>query len=136
TQEEVGCRGAKTAAYAEEPDVAIALDVTPAADVPEGSKQINARLGAGAAIKIMDRMSISNPEVVDGLFAAAKKGKITVQREVLPYGGTDAGSMQLTRGGVPVCTISIPCRNVHSPVEMIDLTDMEAARRLALEYVK
>ncbi len=134
TQEEVGCRGAKTAAYAIEPDVGIALDVTGNGDTPK-TKLPSVKLGQGAAIKIMDRGSMSHPELVTDLIAAAEKQQIPYQREVLPYGGTDASAMQLTRGGVKAGTISIPCRYVHSACEMIDLRDVEAARKLLLAYL-
>ena len=135
TQEEVGCRGAKTAAYAVEPDVGIAIDVTGTCDAPE-EKFPAVRLGEGAAVQIMDRGSISAPVVVEGLLAAAKRAKLPVQREILPYGGTDAGAIQVARGGVPVGTISIPCRYIHSPCEMVDLRDVEAARALLLAYLR
>ena len=135
TQEEVGTRGAKTAAYSVEPDEGIALDVTLTGDLPEDRK-LAINLGDGPAIKIMDMNSISNPAMVEAMTAAAKKAKVPLQREVLPFGGTDAGAMQLTRGGMPVCTVSIPCRNVHSPCEIVDLRDMENAKKLLLAYLK
>ncbi|HNW86059.1 MAG TPA: M20/M25/M40 family metallo-hydrolase [Candidatus Limiplasma sp.] len=135
TQEEVGCRGGKTAAYSVEPDVGIALDVTLCGDQPEDRK-LAINLGEGPAVKIMDMLSISNPELVQALLAAAKRAKIPCQREVLPFGGTDAGAMQLTRGGMPVCTLSIPSRNVHSSCEIVDLNDLENAQKLLLAYLK
>ena len=135
TQEEVGTRGAKTAAYSVEPDEGIALDVTLTGDLPEDRK-LAINLGDGPAIKIMDMHSISNPAMVEAITAVAKKAKVPLQREVLPYGGTDAGAMQLTRGGMPVCTVSIPCRYVHSPCETVDLRDMENAKKLLMAYLK
>ena len=135
TQEEVGCRGAKTAAYAIEPDVGIALDVTLNGDTPE-QKQPAVMLGEGVAVKVMDLGSISHPGVVQALLAAGKDAKVKTQREVLPFGGTDAGAIQVSRGGVPVGTLSIPCRYVHSACEMVDLRDMEAAKTLLLHYLQ
>ena len=135
TQEEVGCRGARTAAYALDPDVAIALDVTANGDTPE-TKFPAVNLGAGVAIKIMDRGSISNPAVVEGLLKAGEAAGVPTQREVLPFGGTDAASMQSVKAGIPVGTVSIPCRYVHSVCEMIDLRDMDAALKLLQQYVK
>lgn len=135
TQEEVGCRGAKTAAYGVEPDVGIALDVTANGDTPE-EKLPAVKLGDGICVKIMDQCSISNPELVQELLTAGEKAGVPTQREVLPFGGTDAGSMQLTRSGVRVCTLSIPCRNVHSACEVIDLRDVEAGKRLLMEYLR
>ena len=135
TQEEVGCRGAKTAAYSVEPDIGIALDVTANGDTPE-TKLPAIKLGEGAAVKIMDRGSISNPELVRDLLAAGERAGVKTQREVLPFGGTDASAIQLSRGGVIAGTVSIPCRYVHSACEVIDLRDVEAARALLLEYLK
>ncbi len=135
TQEEVGCRGAKTAAFGIEPDIGIALDVTGNGDTPE-TKLPAVRLGAGAAIKVMDRGSISNPELFHDLLAAGQAAGVPTQREVLPYGGTDASAIQLSRGGVKVCTVSIPCRYVHSACEVIDLRDVDAAKKLLVEYLK
>ena len=135
TQEEVGTRGAATAAYSVEPDEGIALDVTLCGDLPE-ERRLAVNLGDGPTVKIMDHNSISNPELVNSLLAAAKRVKVSCQREVLPYGGTDAGAMQLSRGGVPVCTVSIPCRNVHSACEIVDLRDMEGAKKVLLAYLQ
>ncbi len=134
TQEEVGCRGARTAAFGIEPDEGIALDVTANGDTPE-TKQPAVFLGAGAAVKIMDRGSISNPEIVKALLAAGEKAKVKTQREVLPFGGTDAATIQQARAGVPVGTVSIPCRYVHSACEVVDLRDVEAAEKLLLAYL-
>ena len=84
----------------------------------------------------MDSGSISNPELVQALLATAKRAKIACQREVLPFGGTDASAMQTSRGGIPVCTVSIPSRNVHSSCEIVDLGDLEGAKQLLLAYLK
>lgn len=135
TQEELGCRGAAVSAYSVQPDEGIALDVTIASDMPE--MKINCvKLGEGPAIKIKDAASISHPDVVKRMIAAAKAAGVDYQREVLPYGGTDAGAMQLSRGGMPVGTLSIPCRYVHSACEVIDLRDVDGAVKLLVEYVK
>ena len=135
TQEEVGCRGAKTAAYAINPDIGIALDVTGNGDTPN-TKLPSVKLGEGAAIKIMDRGSMSHPELVAELLSAGQRAGVKTQREVLPYGGTDASAMQVTRGGVKAGTISIPCRYVHSACEVIDLRDVEAACELLKAYLQ
>lgn len=134
-QEEVGCRGAKVASFAKEPDIGIALDVTGWGDTP-GTTQPEIKLGEGAAVKVMDRGSISNPQLREELLACGEKAGVKTQREVLPYGGTDASSMQTSRGGIPVCTISIPCRYVHSACEVIDMRDMDAALKLLTTYLK
>ena len=134
-QEEVGLRGAKVASFAKEPDIGIALDVTAWGDTPE-TKSPAIKLGDGCAIKVMDRASISNPALRDELLACGEKAGVKTQREVLPFGGTDAGAMQTSRGGIPVCTISIPCRYVHSACEVIDMRDMDAALKLLQTYLK
>lgn len=135
TQEEVGCRGSQTAAYSVEPDLGIALDVTLCGDLPEDRK-LAINLGEGPAIKIMDARSISNPDLVQALLAAGKRAKVACQREVLPFGGTDASAMQVSRGGIPVCTVSIPSRNVHSSCEIVDLRDLHGALQLLLAFLK
>ena len=135
TQEEVGCRGAKTAAYSVDPDIGSALDVTAHGDTPE-TKLPAIRLGEGAAVKIMDRGSISNPDLVRELLAAGERAGVKTQREVLPFGGTDGSSIQRSRAGVPTGTLSIPCRYVHSPAEVIDMRDMEGALKLLLKLVE
>ena len=134
-QEEVGCRGARTASFALEPDVGIALDVTAWGDTPE-TDQPAVCLGKGIGVKVMDRGSISNPALRDRLMSLAEEKGIPYQREVLPFGGTDASSMQTSRGGIPVCTLSIPCRYVHSALETVDLRDMEAGVALLKAYLE
>ena len=132
-QEEGGCRGAKVASFAKEPDIGIALDVTGWGDTP-GTSIPEIKLGEGIAVKVMDRASISNPALREALIAAGEKAGVKTQREVLPYGGTDASAMQTSRGGIPVCTISIPCRYVHSACEVIDMRDMDAGLKLLQTY--
>lgn len=134
TQEEVGCRGAKTAAYQVEPDIGLALDVTLWGDTPE-TKIPAITLGKGPAVKIMDRASISSPVVREALFEAAREAQVNVQPEVLPCGGTDAGAIQSARGGVAVGTLSIPCRYVHSACEVIDLRDLDGALQVLKAFV-
>ncbi|MCL2081282.1 MAG: M42 family metallopeptidase [Oscillospiraceae bacterium] len=129
-QEEVGLRGAKTAAYAIQPDLGLAVDVTGVGDTPEVKAHMACGLGKGAAIKLRDNSIISHPGVVAWLEGAAKSADIPVQREVLPAGGTDAGAIHVSRGGVPSGGISIPTRYIHSLAEMADLADIDACTRL------
>ena len=129
TQEEVGVRGATTSAYGVDPDVGIALDVTPSGDAPESLK-MEMMLGKGACIKIKDAGALSDPRVVQWMIQTAEKNKIPYQREVLLLGGTDARAIQLTRGGVPAGCISIPVRYVHSPSEMVDTSDVQNSVKL------
>jgi endoglucanase len=133
-QEEVGVRGAATAAYAIDPDIGLAVDVTLTGDTPKFVK-MDVSLGKGPAIKIKDSGIVVDPRIVDWMVKTAEKAKIPYQREVLLRGGTDASSIQLNRAGVPAGCISIPCRYVHSPSEMIDLSDVNNAVNLLVELV-
>ncbi len=134
-QEEVGLRGAGPAAYRVNPDVGIALDVTPAGDTPKGSK-LPMAVGKGPCVKILDSAVICNPKVVRLLEDAAQKANITAQREVLTAGGTDAGSIQKARSGVPCGAISIACRYVHSACEVISVSDAENAAELLKTFLE
>jgi len=123
TQEEVGTRGAITAAYAVDPELGIALDVTKTGDTPKCDK-MEVALGKGPTVKVRDSGMLSDPRVVRWMRKTAEKTGIPYQLEVLEAGSTDARSIQVTRAGVPVGVISIPCRYVHSPSEMVDYQDV------------
>jgi tetrahedral aminopeptidase len=129
TQEEVGTRGAQTSAYAIDPDLGFSIDVTGWGDTP-GQRDFDVQLGKGPAIKIRDGGMISDPRVVDWMTHTAERRRVPYQREVLLGGTTDARAMQLVRSGVPVGCVSIPCRYVHSPSEMVDFNDMQNAVKL------
>lgn len=126
TQEEVGLRGAHTSAYGMDPDVGISIDVTRTGDTPKGLKMA-VKLGGGPAIKVRDSGSLADPRVIDLMVKRAEAAGIPYQLEVLEAGTTDATAIQLTRAGVPVGTISIPCRYIHTPSEMVDAGDVEHA---------
>ncbi|GAB4416273.1 MAG: M42 family metallopeptidase [Anaerolineales bacterium] len=130
-QEEVGVRGAVTAAYGVDPEIGVAIDVTPTGDTPNGWKS-NVELGKGPAIVVKDAGIISDTRVVTWLENAAAQTKIPVQRTVQLVGGTDARAMQLTRSGVLAGSIGIPCRYAHSPSEMVDFDDVENAAKLVV----
>ena len=134
-QEEVGLRGAQAAAFDVNPDMGIALDVTLCGDTPKGPK-ISMKMGEGIAVKVLDSSLVCHPGVVRAMEEAAEKCGAKYQREVLTAGGTDAGAIQRTRGGVPVGVLSIPCRYVHSANETISLRDMENGVKLLTELVK
>lgn len=138
-QEEVGLKGAKTSSYGISPDVALALDVTTANDVPGVDPQdAVVKLGAGPALKIMDgpagRGMIANQRVLELLKRVAAERGIPVQAEVLPGGTTDASVIQLNKEGVPAGVISIPARYIHSGVEVLDLKDLENAYKLLMGF--
>ena len=123
-QEEVGLRGATTAAFGIDPDIGIAIDVTLACDTPGVSKDdAITEFGKGVAIKWMDSSSISHRGLFDEFVALAKKHKIPFQREILARGGTDAGAVQRTRAGTKAITLSVPTRYVHTIVEAIHKKD-------------
>ena len=136
-QEEVGLRGAGVSAFGVEPDVGVAVDVTLAADIPGVPDHERVTLlGKGAAIKLMDSASISHPGLVAHLKALAGRRKIKHQPEILPRGGTDAGGIQRIRAGVPVVTLSVPTRYVHSSIELANKKDIDAAVRLLTAFVE
>ena len=128
-QEEVGIRGAITAAYGVDPDVGLAVDVTRTGDTPLGVK-MEVALGNGPAIKVRDSSFIADPRVVKWMVNEARAQKLPYQMEVLEAGGTDGAAMQRTRAGVPAGCLSIPCRYIHSPSEMVDRDDVENSVKL------
>ena len=134
-QEEVGLRGAATAVYQVKPDLGVAIDVTGVGDVPKVKTKLAVALGEGAAVKILDRSVICTPAVVAMMEDAAQEKNIRIQREVLPYGGTDAGAMQSYGTGVPTGAISIPCRYIHSEAETVDLRDVRAVIDLTIACI-
>ena len=133
-QEEVGLRGAKTAAYAVDPDYGIAVDVTDVDDTPGSEKNGTVQLGRGAAIKIMDSSVICHPEVVRVLSALSEEKNIAAQKDILRAGGTDAGAMHVSRMGVRAGGISVPCRYIHSPVEMVHPDDFKSCVDLSVAF--
>lgn len=134
-QEEVGLRGARTAAFQIVPDIAIAVDITRTGDTPE-AELMEVQCGKGPAVKIKDSNIIAHPEVKRLLADCAGKNNIPFQYEVLERGGTDAGAIHITAGGIPSGALSIPCRYIHSPVECISLRDLENAVKILREAVK
>ena len=130
-QEEVGCRGAKTAGYSIDPELAVALDVTATGDTPDGIK-MDVKLGGGAAIKLKDNSLITHPDVKDLLTCLAEKNNIKYQYEILEFGGTDAGAIHTSREGVPSGVISIPSRNLHTSGEIFNKADVEECIKLVI----
>lgn len=134
-QEEVGVRGATTAAFGIDPDLGLAVDVTGTGDTPKGIK-MEVSLGKGPAIKVRDRGMLADPRVVDWMVSTAERARIPYQLEILEFGGTDARAIQLTRAGVPAGCLSIPCRYTHSPSEMVDYKDVQNAVKLMVELLR
>lgn len=136
-QEEVGLRGATTAAFGVQPEICIALDTTIAADIP-GMPADSAvtKLGSGVAIKVFDSSQLPNRKLITHLREIAEQQEIPYQLEVLPRGGTDAGAFQRANDGVVTCTISIPSRYVHTVNEMCAKSDIQAAVDLLAQFLR
>ena len=124
SQEEIGLRGAATAAYDICPDFAIAVDVTDTGDTPDCEKMA-VKLGSGPCVKIMDKGIVTNHEVREIIESAAKENGIPVQQEILTAGMTDATMLQYSCGGIKTGGISIPLRYIHTPNEMANWEDLQ-----------
>jgi len=133
-QEEIGLRGAKVAAHYFEPDLAIAVDSTPARDLPdyEGKENFtyNTRLGFGPAIYMANSSTMDDPRLVRFLAETAGKNKIQYQFRQPGGGGTNAGAIQQARSGAPVVSVSVPHRYTHSPISVSRLEDWKGALNL------
>lgn len=134
-QEEVGLRGARTAAYAISPDYAISVDIADSGDMPNARKTAVA-LDKGACIKVMDYAVITNKEVREKLITLAGENNVAYQLEIMIDGGTDAGVMQFSRGGVKTGGISIPTRYYHTPAEVISIDDLNACIELSVLFAE
>ena len=136
-QEEVGLRGARALGVDVDPDLAIALDVTVANDVPgfDASKHVTT-LGDGAAIKLKDSSVITSPKVHRRLRAVAEEADIDHQIEILPAGGTDTAGFQNTAGAKPVGALSIPTRYLHTVTETAHVDDVTATIDLLTAFLE
>jgi len=131
-QEEVGLRGAGVAAFGVDPDVALALDVTVAGDVPSVREyDTSVKTGKGPTLSVSDSGLITHPKVLRWLLDTVEEEKIAVQLESGLMGSTDAARISLTRQGIPSGTISIPTRYIHSPTAMLNIQDVENSAKLA-----
>ncbi|MFZ5822790.1 MAG: M42 family metallopeptidase [Bacillota bacterium] len=136
-QEEVGLRGAKVAAYNLNPDVAIALEGTGSANAA-GVDPFDTitNMGEGPVISLMDASGIPNKRVWDELVRVARVSEIPYQHRRLTAGGTDAGGIALQRSGVPACTVSVPCRYIHTNAALCNLDDVEGAVQLVHRFLE
>ncbi len=138
-QEEVGMQGAKTSAFAIHPRWALVIDATPANDLSEEAEKSTGThliLGNGPCLLHMDEGFIPNTDLVSAIQKTAKKFKIAIQHEVSSFGTTDASNISTVRRGVPSATISIPTRNVHTPIEIANRKDVDSAIKLVYELLR
>ncbi len=131
-QEEVGLRGAGPATYAIEPDYAIVLEATTAADVAGVKKEdCVCALSKGAVVSFMDRSTVYNRDLFKRAFELAKENKFACQTKTTVAGGNDAGAIHKSGKGVYTLTVSLPCRYIHSATSVADINDMEACQKMA-----
>lgn len=130
-QEEATLAGARTSAYGVNPDMALAVDVTATGDTPE-SNHMAVSLGEGPAIKVKDSGMVAHGGVKNLMVRRAEGAKLPYQLEVLTAGTTDAMAIQMVREGIPSGCLSVPCRYVHSPSEMVDYNDVQNSVKLLL----
>ncbi|QIA27532.1 M42 family metallopeptidase [Thermaerobacter sp. PB12/4term] len=136
-QEEIGLRGAATAAYTIAPDVALVLEGTTCADIPGADEHgQSTRLGHGPAITAMDRTVIPPRWLTDRLVAAAERRGIPYQWKRTTFGGTDAGRIHQARAGIPSAVVSVPCRYIHSPCAVMSQQDYHNAARLVRGFLE
>lgn len=130
-QEEIGLRGAETAGYAVQPDLALVLECTPAYDLPnKRDESPNVALGRGPSVYVMDSNAVQDPRLVSHILQTAATKDIPVQVRRPGGGGTNTGKLQRARAGIPAATIATPGRYLHSPAAMINLDDFANVIRL------
>ncbi len=130
-QEEVGLRGAKTAAFGVRPDIAVVVDSTTAADTAGVKPEKHVcRVGSGPVISFMDKRTLYDKDLYDQIFCTAQREGIAVQAKTAVAGGNDAGAIHLSRTGVRVAAVSLPCRYIHSPSCVISKKDLEQTAKL------
>ena len=135
TQEEVGLRGARTAAQKILPDIGFACDVDISGDVP-GTKGLVQKMGKGVCISAGDGSMIPNPRLRKYAIEIAEEKDISYQPAFLKFGGTDAGVIHITGMGAPSLFLGVSTRHIHSHHGILDLEDVEAAITLLLELIK
>ena len=136
-QEEVGLRGARTAAWQIDPDYGLALEGTFAADVPGlRPDRTSSKLKGGPVVTIVDRTTITHPAILNTLIKLGKEKSIPFQFKKVPMGGTDAGAIHLTKGGVPSGTVAVPCRYIHGPAAITHIDDLRNTIVMVTEFVK
>jgi endoglucanase len=136
-QEELGIRGARTAAWQVEPDYGLALEGTFVADVPNTRPdRVSSKIKGGPVLTILDRTTFTHPMVLKALIKSGREKSIPFQFKKVPMGGTDAGAIHLTKAGVPSGTVAVPCRYIHGPASIIHIDDLKNTIKLVAEFVK
>lgn len=137
TQEEVGLRGAKTAAYQIKPDIALVIEGTTCTDV-SGSipEEYVTTTGRGAVMTALDGAAVSNKAYFDYIKRISKEYNIPLQIKRTTAGGTDAGAIAYSCGGAKTAVLAVPCRYIHSPVSVMQISDAENVLRLSREVLK
>ncbi len=133
--EEVGARGATTAAYGVEADMALAIEGTAAGDIPGiPAERCPTYVGKGPAVTVADQSLIAHPLVLARLKEAAKAARLDFQIKKPLYGSTDAGKVAISRAGVASGVLSVPCRYIHNGLSMLSLADLRSCAELALRF--
>jgi tetrahedral aminopeptidase len=143
-QEEIGLRGAAVAAQTLNPDIAFALEGTPAHDLPNPTAEADDDLGVnpscvlgnGPVFTAIDRSIIVDPRVLNFLRKTAEMNDIPYQFKTVPGGGTDAGAIHTANSGIPSGVISVPCRYIHSPTALLNRDDYDNTLRLIHAVLK
>ena len=136
-QEEAGMRGAKIAANRVKPDVALIFEGTTSNDMGAVPKHLTVtNCGEGAVVSLMDRSCMMDVSLRKLAMETAKKRGIPAQLKRYVAGGTDAGSIHMTNGGVPCLVMAAPCRYIHSPASVCKKSDVDALKRLALALLE
>jgi len=136
-QEELGIRGAKTAAWQVDPDYGLALEGTFVADVPNTRPdRVSSKIKGGPVVTILDKTVFTHPIVLKALVKTARERSIPFQFKKVPVGGTDAGAIHLTKAGVPSGTVAVPCRYIHGPASIAHIDDLRNTIQLVTEFVK
>ena len=132
TQEEIGTRGAKAAAFTCEPELAIILETTASGDVAgvDGADRVTV-VGGGAVVSYMDHGTLYDKELYDLAFRLAKEQSIPCQTKTMIAGGNDSGAISVSRGGVRTVAVSVPCRYLHSPADFALKRDIQAVHDLS-----
>jgi len=136
-QEELGIRGARTAAWQVDPDYGLALEGTFVADVPDTRPdRVSSKIKGGPVVTVLDKTSLSHPYILKTLIKTGREKSIPFQFKKVMVGGTDAGAIHLTKAGVPSGTVAVPCRYIHGPASILHIHDLKNTTRLVSEFVR